>query len=198
LTTWLVFFVLDCMQACSKHIRSLKSSEADWSLSAVQHLLDEWKVRLEEISLLVTVRLIAEHTNAVMKIIYYPFALVLLMLLARSPLFDYLNLPLPLIILSSLLLAALLLSAYSVRSAAHEAREEVLSRMRGMLTAAMADEASSSRVEQLKQLIDEIRREQRGAYGPMARGPIVGSLALFFGGSGGLLLIQRYLPALIF
>ncbi|MBI1313701.1 hypothetical protein GC176_20605 [bacterium] len=56
----------------------------------------------------------------------------------------------------------------------------------------------AARAEQLKQFIANVQREQQGAYRPIMRDPIVGSLALVFGGSGGLFLIQHFLPTLIF
>lgn len=195
---WLVFFVLDRMQLCRRFIRLLQESSPDWDSKHVDELKWERNAREQDIRELCTVRLIAEHTNAVMKLVYYPFVIVLLMLVARWPLFDYLNLPFPLLVISLLLLAALLWSAYGVRRAARDAREENLSRMRGELARSTAVPSDQPRAEQLKLFIAEIQREQRGAYGPLVRDPIVGSLALVFGGSGGLLLIERFLPNVIF
>ncbi len=205
LMVWLVFFVLDRMQLCRRFVRLLQDSGADWESNEVRRLRESRGVENDDeptgkliAGRLVTVRVIAEHTNAVMKIIYYPFIVVLLMLVARTSLFDYLNLPVPLILIFLLLFGALVWSAYEVRLAARAAREEIISQMRGTLTKTLADKSQSPRVEQIKLFITEIQHEQRGAYGPIVRDPIVGSLALVFGGSGGLLLIQRFLPHVIF
>lgn len=46
-------------------------------------------------------------------------------------------------------------------------------------------------MEQYRQAIDEVRREQRGAFRPLMQDPIVRAIAIPFGGVGGVVLIEQ-------
>jgi hypothetical protein len=75
------------------------------------------------------VRLIAERTRAVGRLIHYPCIVVLLMILSRHSITDHWDWPLPLVLLISLNLGGAISCAVILRLTAGKARQTVLRRL---------------------------------------------------------------------
>lgn len=193
----LVFLVLDATQLFRRLLVALKNAEPDWSSPEVERLYQErgavFPNERSDVRELVTIRLVAEQSNVVGKLIVYPFLIVFLMILSRNPAFDYMNLGWVLIVQWSIILGAAIFTSYAMRRHADALRQEILARLRGVLPSAI----DTNRFERLKLLIEAIRHEDRGAFGPWYADPVLRGLAIPFGGATGVIMLQQVLPSLI-
>jgi hypothetical protein len=153
---------------------------------------------------LLTVRIIARSTEVAGDMVRYPFIVLFVMICSRHPALDMFALPWSLVALWALIVAGLAWMAHTMRRDARKARDEVLGRLREALSSAINSisfvanspknkpSRAKRRVEQLRQYISEVEREDEGAFRPLFQDPLVRALAL--GASGGLMLIHQLLP----
>jgi hypothetical protein len=146
------------------------------------------------------IRVIARHTHNINYLIWYPFIIMALMVIARQGLFTGSDYPLVLIIIQLLLLVALYYYTVRVRSVADEARDGVLRKLRNQayaLTGAAEtkdseQEAGTQSMTRIQAAISDIENEDEGAFGHWTQDYFLKALALPFLGSSGFLLLQRF------
>ncbi|HUT94040.1 MAG TPA: hypothetical protein VMY37_31545 [Thermoguttaceae bacterium] len=193
----LVFFVLDATELCRRFVRKLAKETYGWPSRGMAQISGaRGSVDRESLRELLAIRLIAHRTNVVEKLMYGPCMVILFVVLSRHRVFDYWDWPWPLILLIALNLSAAVYCAFSLRNRAQKARRDVLERLDGQLAHAVGT-GEARRAEQIRQIIREVTEENRGAFSPWAKNPILGALALpAIGGVGGLLFIERFLSLL--
>ena len=136
------------------------------------------------------IQVLAEKTQALEKVVYYPFIVLLLVFLAHSRLFDNWHLFVPSIILvlatSGLVIATCVLR---LRFSVKGVRKSVL---RSMKTALFHDlqEADKGDIHSFKLMIEEIENERRGAFRPVFNDPVFKAMLMPLGGYGSLYLID--------
>ncbi|HVX15251.1 MAG TPA: hypothetical protein VHC22_28945 [Pirellulales bacterium] len=199
LMIWLTFFVFDATLLCRRFVKNVVAERPDWPAeSAGMVALQQHKQPhdLDDARELLTLRIIAERTQVVGKLVTYPFWVLLLVILSRHSIFDFFDFPPALFIMWGLSLGGILICAAALRGTARDARDKVLSRLRDSLatTAGREEPAWRGRAEQLRQFIAEIKQEDRGAFRPLMQDPIVTALATLFGGTGGIVLLEQFLP----
>ncbi len=171
--TGLVFFVIDATHLCQRFVVAVRERDKE---------SDE----------LATVRFLGERTHVVGKLMLYPFTALLLMIFARHPILDNWNIPWPLILVMFFLFLVMVIHSLVLRREARRARQGILDQLREKLRKA----ASNSR-EKYRLLIEEIERQNRGAFRPLTDDYVFRALAIPFGGTGGLLLIDQLLPTML-
>ena len=179
----LLFLVFDVTRACHWFVHQLLAEETRrWphsrrSKAATAPLspndVDEW----------LSVRLIAEHTQVVGKLILAPFAVLLIMLLSRHYLLDAWDWPPQLVIVISLAFVIAACSALELRLLAKQARKRALRGLRLKLRK-ISRTQEKGRAEAVEQLIKEVEAERRGAFGGMVTNPVLGALLIPSGGLG--------------
>ncbi|HLJ12303.1 MAG TPA: hypothetical protein VKU82_14000 [Planctomycetaceae bacterium] len=194
---YLTFLVVAHVESCRRFVKALGESPADFSAAEVRALhTARQPLAPADLGELEAVRIIAESTEAVGKSIKYPFIALFVMILSQHPALDKLEFPWALIAIWALMMALLFWAAHAMRRDAGKAREQALGRLRDALSSAMnpkgAPSHASLRVQQLQQYIAEIESEDRGAFQPLIRDPLIQALTL--GTSGGLMLIHQLLP----
>lgn len=167
-------------------------------------LLDDW----------IDARLLADQTEAVGPLIMYPFILVGLAIIARSPIFDNWDMgPGVLIVLGSYLLWAIAM-AILLNKGAERARQKALRSMTLDLiwlegTPSEPKDASRAAAEKredapvplkelapsFKELIERVKGLRRGAFAPFFERPWVHALLVPLGGAGGIQLLEFLLYA---
>jgi hypothetical protein len=188
----LTFFVISGLKVSRLFVERVGDRATKWNAKTIDHLQKHrGALSAADVAELLTIDRIAELTETVGKLVKYPFVILVLIIVSRHPAFDKLDLSWSLVALWLLVAAALLSSAYHLRTNAATARDKSLERLNAGLTHALA-ESADARADQIKQFISEIEQEQRGAFSPWTKDPLVHALAL--GGSGGLLLVQQVLP----
>ncbi|NJO67628.1 MAG: hypothetical protein HC826_01380 [Rhodospirillales bacterium] len=143
----------------------------------------------------VAFRLIVQVTKRIQALIYLPFILILFMVVARSQIFDALDFPLPLVLLTGFALSYALLTAALLRRRAEAARAGILEQLECLLlkTPEEGDDKPSVRPDQVKLMMERVRGNREGAFAPFSRQPALQALLLPFGGYGGLQIIEHFL-----
>ncbi|MHC4176184.1 MAG: hypothetical protein ACYSWU_01685 [Planctomycetota bacterium] len=192
----LVFFVLDATHFCRRFLRKLAEGTSDWPKRAIERVQDErGQVERGDLRELLTIRLIANRTRVVGRLMYAPCFIIFLLLVSRHPLSDNWNFSWPLLVLATLNLGGAVLCAIVLRIDARKAREDVLGRLRDSASEAVGPD-SQDRSKQLALIIREVENEKGGAFGPWSTDPLLGSLAVPFAGAGGVVLLQQVMPLL--
>jgi hypothetical protein len=142
------------------------------------------------------VQLIAERSNRVSKLLYYPCSVLLLMVFARLQTFDRWSFPVPLMIALGLLLLALILHSLVLRRVAADTKSQILSRLlasRSRLATFKPKAERDVREAQLDVITTEVQNERRGAFRSLSDDDLLKAFAVPFGGTGGLLLLEQVL-----
>jgi hypothetical protein len=204
LLVWLILVVSDTIRLGDKYAKFLGASEpTKWP----DHMLEEAGKRLgitlggdtpdaaiKEacISHWLDIKVIEMWTDIVSPIIYYPFIVLCLMILSRSPLFDNLGTPYQLMVVfgvSGLYAAA---CAFKLRGVAERARGMALERFTHLLVRAKGQGGAPSIASQIEIMTREIESLRRGAFAPLTEQPVVRALLLPISSAGGLT-VFRYL-----
>lgn len=204
LLVWLILVVSDTIRLGDKYAKLLGASEpTKWP----DHMLEEAGKRLgitlggetpdaalKEacISHWLDIKVIEMWTDVVSPVIYYPFIVLCLMILSRSPLFDNLGTPYQLLVVfgvSGLYAAA---CAFKLRDVAESARSMALERFTHLLVRAKGQAGAPAIAAQIEIMTREIESLRRGAFAPLTEQPVVRALLLPISSAGGLTLF-RYL-----
>lgn len=186
LLSFLTFFVVDASRLCTKFISLLASLKVQWA----GPLLDTTKkdLGIEDSRYLVEwldIQVIASRGNVVNKLIYYPFIVLLLLILARLSYFDSWNVPLGLGVSYLLIAGYALYSAIILQRATKRAKQTALDSLNDKLIRACSKSVQDKCApEQVKGLIARITSLQHGAFVPISQQPIVRVMLLPLGGLG--------------
>lgn len=188
----LIFFVVDATVLSLKFIRNLKTPTTIWPTELVKRFKDEESTAAEGIVEWLDIKFIASHTEAVGKLIYYPFIILLIMFVARNRYFDSWNWPISLIIIYLMNSIYALYCALMLRREAEETRQVALDRLGKELVEATAA-CDKYRTKHLETMIDEIKSLRQGAYSPFTQNPVLHAILIPSGGIS-LLTLLRFLP----
>lgn len=137
-----------------------------------------------------SIRLLAARTEEIDKCVYYPFIVLLGLIIAHSTMIDnwrFLPAAVVVIVTSVLLIAAWVVL---LRSPIAEVRETALETMQDSLSKCLRSQNHEVEAEQLRLLIDEVKTERRGAFDSFMNDRIFKALLMPSGGVGGLLLLE--------
>jgi len=138
-------------------------------------------------------------TRRIYRLIYLPFVLLLFLVLARSTIFDAMDFPMALILVTGLALAYALYTAILLRRSAEAARAKALDHYNARLLAQArlkdgslpaAETSTPISAEQIKLLMERIRNTREGAFASFTQQPALQALLLPFGGYGGVQLVE--------
>lgn len=207
----LVFFVADATRLGEVLIRSLSIQRTEWPTGAWCPFgrRDERLGATGEMSVVRDVQLIARHSEALGKLLIYPFVVLMLLILARNDFFDHWHWGLRDTLSYALLAGYALASTVLLRRSSEEARGRALKFLRARLMRAegeveeeeatvqapgapKASEATKPQpvaktpfsTRQLELLIEDVRGMARGAFAPLSEHPIFRAAVLPFTGLG--------------
>ena len=122
---------------------------------------------------------IAALSERIGKLIFLPFVTIFFMVFARNELFEKLDLPIPIILLSLIAILYVLFAFYLVRSNAVKLREQLLNQCQIELS------QDSKQAESINQLINSINTTKKGVYASFTQRPAIQALLLPLSGLGG-------------
>jgi hypothetical protein len=194
---FVTFWMIDAAGLCAWFVRRLSKSPTGYSKATLETFKQERSI--DDSALLkewIDLQIIADLTEPVGRLVYWPFVAVLLMLVARNPWWDNWTWPWPLVVIFGINLVLAATSSIVLQRTALRARQIGVARLREKVTEKQR-QAASSLVEhesvQAKVLLDEIGALRRGAFVPIDRNPLVGALLV---NSSGAVIIE--LLAMIF
>lgn len=149
-------------------------------------LLDDW----------IDVRLLAEHTAAIDRLIVYPFILVALLVVARSRLFDNWDIGGAVLILLVVYMLWSIAMAALLNLSAERARQKALE---GMAADELWLKGAGSDFDKIAEafpgLLAEVNALRKGAFAPFFEQPLVQAILVPLGGAGGVQLLDWLLNA---
>ncbi|MDB6019249.1 MAG: hypothetical protein JWR19_3738 [Pedosphaera sp.] len=187
----LALFTVDAVLLCRQFILKLNLESTDYPEATRHHFSRQWgNLSAEYLNGWIGLQLIAELTERVGRLVYYPALLLFVLMLARNGWWDRWAWPPPLILIfiSNLVLA--LASVAILQQTAKEAKrktEESLAAKLKQLQARIAADAEQNDAAQAERLLEEIRQLQRGAFALFWKNPVVTTV---FVSSGGMTALQ--------
>jgi hypothetical protein len=208
----LILWVADATRLCDKYTRVLgKSTPTQWPDTLDKHAADyglgtDPELR-ESIAYWMDVRMTREWTCKISPLIYYPFVVMVLMVLARSRLFDGFDLPLGLLTVIGLGLLYASVSAHMLRRAAQKGKRNAVRELKrrhfaleargakadvkgALAEDAQANSKAKAQATQVGMLIADVEAIKDGPYGSFLRQDFVGAMTALLGGAGGLSVIE--------
>src|SRR5262249_37784866 len=128
---------------------------------------------------LCTLRVVADVTDKVGRVIPYPFYVLCMLVISRASFFDYLNMPPALLILWGGTICILLYLAMDLGRKANDARDRILRRLNAQSLEAGSGGANADR---LKAVMEMIRAERDGAFKPFVESPLFLAISIPLGG----------------
>ncbi|MEY3788179.1 MAG: hypothetical protein RLZ75_2386, partial [Pseudomonadota bacterium] len=156
-------------------------------------LVSEKKYHLNE---WLDIKFIATYSKVVGNLLYYPFIILALMILARSKVFDNWDLPTGLLIVLSIAVILTLGSAFYLRYVAEQARKKVIkeiTKMKIFLASQVKDNGHEEMQEQIDLILADIKEIHEGAFQSLTSDPAFQALLIPFGGYGGVMLLENLL-----
>jgi ABC-type multidrug transport system fused ATPase/permease subunit len=189
----LTFYVVDAIRLNSNFIRIFTYGVAKWEpdISLGRERippLDE-----QELSRYRNIFFVAQRTEAVAPLIWYPLIVLTMMFLARSSLFDNWTWPLSLILIFTLNAMWAIGSAAFLRRAAEQLRESAISNLQLLRVLSFSKPEAEKRRQTFDELIAEIRNLKKGAFAPLTEQPFVRAVLYPSGGLGLIAVAQRLL-----
>ena len=202
LMLFVIFFVVDATVFCHQIVRALQDdvvSEAHearmshepsgqatslWAASTLAYYREKFGIDGRQLDSWILMDFIARRTAVVAKLIYFPFIVISLMVLSRSPFFDNWTMPVGLVIVLASSVLIVSGCAILLRESAEQARRKVLKVLGDDLVRLKGAEGRTG--AQIETMIAQIRALDVGAFAPFSQQPFFRALLLplsTFGGS---------------
>jgi hypothetical protein len=139
---------------------------------------------------LAAIRLIAQRSEVLLSIIYYPLLVSALLLVARSPVFDNWDTPNSLLIVLALPFTIAFGCIVWLRYETVNFHEHAILGMKSEL-ARLKGATTAAEIPQLEALLDQALNEKRGAFQSLAYQPMVRALLLPIGGVSGIEIFEH-------
>lgn len=142
------------------------------------------------------VRIVAERSHTIMRLVYGPFIALFLMILSRSRFFDAWTFPWSLIIVIATSLVLLIAAIMTLRNNAETLRTVTLGHLENWRIKRGDQEDPGRTGKVVERIIQAVRDERRGAFQPVRQLPVVKASLIPFGGVGGLVALESLMPLL--
>jgi hypothetical protein len=186
----LSFYVVDAIQLNSNFIRMFGRELTEWGRSVVDRSHRSPPLSEEELSAYHEIFFVARRTKVVAPLIWYPLLVLMLLVLARSSVFDNWTWPPSLVLIVAITAAWALGSAMLLRRAAEQLRETAVNDLRRFRLLAQDNDVKRRTFDEL---MTEIRDLKTGAFAPLGDQPFVRAVLLPGAGLGLLAVAQRLL-----
>lgn len=205
LLAWLILAVSDTIRLAEKYLDMFGKSEPTIWPEPISTTAGDFlgiplapgvpleKIKRRCVGHWLDIRMIEMWTDVISPVIYYPFIVLCLIFLARSPLFDNWITPYPLMLVFGLSAAYAATCAFKLRHVAERARARALDRFTYLLVNAKGEGGSPPLAGQIETMIKEIQTLHRGAFAPFTEQPVVRALLLPVSSVGGMSLLLHYL-----
>lgn len=185
----LSFYVVDAIQLNSNFIRMFGREVTKWSREVVEQSYRQPPLTEKELSAYNEIFFVAQRTQVVAPLIWYPLVVLTLMIVARLSVFDNWTWPASLVLIYAIIAAWVLGSAILLRRAAEQLRETAVNDLRRFR---LLGQESEAKRQVFDELMAEIRDLKMGAFAPLTEQPFIRA-ALFPGAALGLLAVGQRL-----
>ncbi len=201
----LLVFVVDCTLLCNRLVTYLSRHAAKWPENLLFQRAKERNLILNSANKGVTaddanealdqwlrIQLIDEATNVVAQLIYFPFVVLLVLIVAQNRLFENWHWNIPLSLIAVLSACTALVCALLLQRSAKRAKEKSLEILDRVLLRRTGDLRNEhwAKIEQIK---TDVAAVNSSAFAGFFQNPIVGAVLLPLGGGGGLAALEAAL-----
>jgi hypothetical protein len=179
ITFLVIFLVVDATLLSRSVVVRLTAIESHWPLAEGDRDQEDW----------FDIKFIARRTSCITQLIYFPFVMLALLIVSRSPIFDNYTFTPTSALLQVISLAIIVVSVSSLRRAAEKARKNALDHLSEKIA---ANHDNPSAISQLESLRTQVRDMQEGAFASPLSQPIVKAVLLPLVSYGGTWLAQLY------
>ena len=165
----LSFYVFDALQLNSNFIRMFTRGVTKWAPDVAKRFRRDPPLTNQELSRYHDILFVAQRTEAVAPLIWYPLIVLAVMFAARWPFFDNWTWPLSLILVFAVNAMWAFGSAVFLHRAAEQLRETAISNLQLWRA---SDYRSSVKRRTFDELIAEIRGIRKGAFAPLTEQPL--------------------------
>jgi hypothetical protein len=195
ITLLLIFLIVDATLFSRSLVIHLTAVESHWPGKLVEGYKERFHLGRANLEDWFDIRFVADRTRCITRLIYFPFLMLTLLMVSRSPIFANYTFTPTLVIAGVIILAIIIGSVISLRNAAEQARNTAIEHLSEKIMAAKRTNPDMG--SQLEELRTEVRNTQDGAFAPPLSQPIVKAVLLPLVSYGGAWLIQMYaLPGL--
>jgi hypothetical protein len=166
--------------------RGLRMHAANWPEATLAAFHARLGVPIQYLNDWIDLEFVARRTRCVSALIYYPFVVLSLMILARSSFFDDWYAPVALHVVTAVSIGVVLACAFALRRSAEASRRQTVTRLRDAIVHAKGEPGGAPLAGQLEALRDRAERLREGAFAPYSQQPLLRALLLpllTFGGS---------------
>ncbi len=183
---FLLFIMVDATRLCIVWILGLTHNEFDWRGSGAEAMGTSMHMSWGYAVHWIKLKMIAERTRAVSKLIYYPFIIIILMLVSRISYFDNWGFPQGLAIVTGAIVLIAVYTAFRLRQTAEKVREDAIEFLRQERVAVSGDKKVKNKPSkaQINELIANITDLKEGAFQPFLEQPVVKACLLLLAGIG--------------
>jgi hypothetical protein len=198
-----LFYANDLTRLCQRFIERL--SWRGWLTDWPGPVVEQYQARLglqqvkDPVLLLrllapwIDIQLVARRTGPVADIIYAPFALLALIIIARWPAFGDWDMPAGLVIVFGIAFVVACASAYLLQRTAERARSAAVEQLRAVqIERQGSSDGGSPTPGHVQAMIDRIQNLREGAFLPIMEQPAVQAALLPFGSVGLLQLFEVF------
>lgn len=190
----LIFLVADATFLCVSFVSGIQEFTSVWPNETIKKYKDLYNVDGVYLDQWIDMNVVARRTSCISVLIYYPFAILALLILSHTSLFDYFPPNWPLITLGTAGLMILFVCSLALRWMAEKQRKQAtislldhLVKIRGQAADATSQGVRGEQIEVLLRLVNDF---DEGAFTPLSQQPAVRALMFPLGGLGGTALMQ--------
>jgi hypothetical protein len=154
----------------------------------------DWKTQ-EAIEYWLKIRLVNETTLAVARLIYRPFIILLILIIAQNQLFDNWHWNIPLSVIALLSAGTAVGSAWLLQRKARSAKQDTLDAL-GTIASRRISGSPDDYREKVERIRHDVEDMRSGAFASFWQNPVVRAVLLPLGGGGGLAALEAVLPLL--
>ena len=188
-TFLVVFLVVDATLFSRSVVEHLTAVESYWPDELVNYYKKRFHLDSRNLQDWFDIKFIANRTRCITQLIYFPFIMLALLIVSRSPIFDDYTFTPTLVIVQGIILAIIIGSVASLRHATEHARKTALEHLSENI---VANHAKPDTVSQLESLSTQVCEMQDGAFARPLSQPIVKAVLLPLASYGGTWLVQLY------
>jgi hypothetical protein len=205
---FLIFFVVDATVFCYQFISELRRDLPDqrvvqdggpngiqrdsrWPESTLNHYAVKLRVDKRYLDDWISMHCIARRTRVVAQLIYLPFIVISLMILARGSTFDNWSMPMGLLVVFAGSVLIVVFCAILLRWSAEISRRKAVWRLTNELVQLKGNGEEGRRLaDQIQVMINQIGAFKSGAFAPYSQQPFLRALLLPLGSYGGSALLE--------
>ena len=185
-TIFLIFYAFDVIRTCRRFIDLIAGQAPRWSEQSFSRLIGfHEKDAKESMGEWMLISLVARRTEAIGRVVFYPFIVWFILFVSRLNYFDNWHTPIGLAIVITLGAVYAWSCAWVLRRSAEKTRQAALERLMTAHVSVLAGNRDEKQLKRIEFVMDHVKSIQTGAFAPFTRNPVIQALLVPFGGVGG-------------